>query len=66
MMLKYVYTFQAELLREGDSYVVLLYTWRCCSLAIPTVCNFKNSDSIQPGICGHLQDLHDTTLYTPL
>jgi len=28
---------QNELLEEGEVYAVMLYTWRCCSRALPQV-----------------------------
>ena len=33
----YLFVFQNKLLEEGQEYAVMMYTWRCCSRALPQV-----------------------------
>ena len=33
----FLFVFQNKLLEEGQEYAVMMYTWRCCSRALPQV-----------------------------
>ena len=45
VLMCWIFYFQTELLEEGKEYAVMLYTWRCCSRALPQVKTFPRPET---------------------